>query len=57
MKSLIPEMEYTLRKIIKKQEILKQETGIIKNEHLKWDFIKRKKKIDLLRVDMNSLEK
>jgi len=35
MKSLIPEMEYTLRKIIKKQEILKQETGIIKNEHLK----------------------
>lgn len=37
--------------------ILKQETGIIKNKYLKMDFFKRKKNIDKLKEEKEKLEK
>lgn len=55
-KKKIPSLESQLNKLVKKRQVLKQETGIVKNDFLKMDFIKRKKNIENLTLEKSSLE-
>ena len=52
----LPELERELAMAKQKMIKLNQETGIVKNKYLKNDFIQRKKNIDALKDEKDSIE-